>query len=254
MNMNSTSKLTRQWRRISGGWLYGAAAGMTMVFCGCDTTTYDMHQLDQPVVVNGNPFLNSPSAPAPRLTAVDEYDAEVGFSQMVASAGNGTSSQITKKNNAQLVAFSKIGGQDNRLIRNLSFDADFKAFNGLMVLASHISITVTGEVSEIPRPVVVPAPKVTVAAKKVARVASTVTTNTKTVALATNTLTMTNKTVTLTVSTVTTTTNTVPLATNAVATTTTPVTMSTNTVLVPATTNFVSAKPDGAATNQIHSP
>jgi hypothetical protein len=198
MNLNSPSKiiLTPQWRQIPGGWFWGAVAGMMMaVLCGCDTTTYDMHQLEQPVVINSNPFLNSPSGPAPQLTAVDEYDAEVGFSQMVASAGNTTTTQTTVKNNAQLLAFSKIGGQDNRIIRNLSFDADFKAVNALMAMASHISITVTGEVAEIPRPVAVPITTVTVATNKAvvavhkvmaATNAMTLTTNTVMVATTTN--------------------------------------------------------------------
>ena len=147
-------KTTKSPRRVQGWGLkrlsHCAAPLLFIAFCGCDSVTYDMHQMHQPVVINGNPFLDSGNAGVPALAKVDSYAAEVNEAQMTASNGNATTTQINRKNNAQVAAFAKIGGQSNRAILNVTLDANFTAVNALMALGSEISIKATGDVGEFP--------------------------------------------------------------------------------------------------------
>ena len=77
-------------------------ASLAMVFlCSCTSAVYDMRQLQQPVVLNGNPFL-APATPSTlKMTKVDTYTAMVDRGQMAASAGDTTIQEAIVDNQAQ---------------------------------------------------------------------------------------------------------------------------------------------------------
>jgi hypothetical protein len=120
-----------------------------MVVCSCKSVTYDMRRLEQPVLFNNNPCVAGKSACPVQVVNVDNYSATVSESELVASAGNTTTTQRTVANQAQVNAFNKIGGQNNRVIRGLSLDVDYLAINALLALSEKIEVRASGDVAEV---------------------------------------------------------------------------------------------------------
>ena len=91
--------------------------------CSCTSITYDMRKLQQPVVLNDNPFLAPGNGSSLRLTNVDAYDATVSHMTVTSSDGNNTSTSTQVANQAQVNAFNTIAGQ-RRVIRNVTLKAE----------------------------------------------------------------------------------------------------------------------------------
>lgn len=150
MNLKSL-KTFRRVPVLDVSWLAQRVIPLLLAgMCGCESVTYDMHHLHQPVVLNGNPFIEAEGVTAPKLSQVDRYEAEVNYFNVAASGGGYTSSQVGQNNNAQTMAFAKIGGQSNRAICNLTVEADYQAINALIALGTKVSIKVKGDVGEFP--------------------------------------------------------------------------------------------------------
>jgi hypothetical protein len=161
---NNHSELAKEplWLRLP--WkAIGASLSLTLL-CSCTSTVFNVRQIEQPVVLNGNPFL-APATPSSfGMTKVDTYSATIYRSQVVASAGNTTTSAVGLANQAQLNAFQMIGGQANEAICNVSLDADYWAVNALFLLAEKANIQAVGDVSRFQYPVTT-SPLVTVNTK-----------------------------------------------------------------------------------------
>jgi hypothetical protein len=139
----------------------GASLAMTFL-CSCTTApngvrnydgrpqVYNMREMEQPIILNDNPFLLSGTNSPPKLTKVDTYKAEVGHSQMDTEdgSGQGMDTKTSDDNEAQANAFLKIGGQPNRTIRNLSLGAGSGMFNGIFFIFNGSAINSTGDVVE----------------------------------------------------------------------------------------------------------
>lgn len=137
----------------------GVALAM-MLLSSCTSAVYDVRQIQQPIVLNDNPFL-APATPASlNLAKVDTYSATVYRGQITASYGNGyattTTSTLSVANQAQVNAFQAIGGQPNKTICGLSLDIDYLAFNGLFVLADKATIQAAGDVAQFRTPIIAP--------------------------------------------------------------------------------------------------
>jgi hypothetical protein len=150
MQMNRDHHGPKESFRIRSAWTGWARLCplAALCLCACQTATYDVRRLNQPVLLNNNP---SPSSARPvQFTMVDKdvYSSETSFASVVASAGNTTTSSTTSVNQAQVNAFNKIGGQPNRLIHGLTFDVNYVAVNALILLAEKVSITASGNVAE----------------------------------------------------------------------------------------------------------
>ena len=109
-----------------------------------------MRKLDQPVILNDNPFLAAPIVVPPKLVKVDTYSAEVKNSEAMTDNQNTTTQNI---NTAQLNAFLEIGGEPNYFIRNVSLDASGGEANLLFLLVTGADLEATGEATEIQGPV-----------------------------------------------------------------------------------------------------
>jgi len=125
---------------------------LTVFLCSCSSVTYDMMQLKQPILLNGNPFLGSP-AKGCKLVEKDFYAAKVEKSIVTRSSqssgyGTGTTTE-RNQNDAQIKAFEKIGGQDSLTITDIVLDADFLCVNAVFALSESVSITATGKVQEV---------------------------------------------------------------------------------------------------------
>ncbi len=143
----------------SGAALRAVAACVSTAFlCSCSYTVYDMRQLDQPVVLNNNPFLLQPNKPPPKLVKVDAYSAEVNNSNTEEDTSpqdeTTTTTTTTSINTAQLNAFLKIGGEPNYCIRNVSLDAIGGEVNLIFLVATAEDIEATGEVTEVQGPII----------------------------------------------------------------------------------------------------
>lgn len=134
----------------------GASLAMTLL-SSCTTAVYDMRQIQQPIVLNDNPFLSPATPSSLNLAKVDTYSADVYQEQMAASSGSTTATFTGLANKAQLNAFNKIGGQPNRTICDISLDVDQLAVNGLFVLVDKTAIRATGDVAEFRKPIIVQA-------------------------------------------------------------------------------------------------
>lgn len=119
-----------------------AAASFALVFlCSCSSTVYDMRQLNQPVVLNTNPFLISQTAAPPKLITMAPYSATVQYTD----ENNAT----TVINTAQLNAFLQIGGEPSCLIHNVSLDTDGWQRYWVVLLGTSATIKATGEAAQI---------------------------------------------------------------------------------------------------------
>ncbi len=130
------------------------AASFVLVFlCSCTSSVYDMRQLDQPVVLNNNPFLVSRTTPPPKLVRIDTYSAKVSNDESDTQDTTTTSGVDT----AQLNAFLKIGGEPNCSIRNVTLDASCGWVNLVFLFGNGADIEATGEVAQIQAPLLRPA-------------------------------------------------------------------------------------------------
>lgn len=127
---------------------------LTVFLCSCSSVTYDMMQLEHPILLNGNPFLGSP-ANGSKLVEKDSYAAKVGKSTVTSSQpGFGyqpsrTTTQNTNQNEAQIKAFEKIGGQASLTITDIVLEADSLCVNAGVAIGESVSITATGKVQEV---------------------------------------------------------------------------------------------------------
>jgi hypothetical protein len=114
---------------------------------------YDMRKLDQPVTLNGNPFIGEQGARLP-LNAVSGYAATV--SQAIVSAASGPGGQTrtdnTAANEAQVKAFEKIGGDPSLTINRVVLKTDSMGINMLLAMGSSVRIVATGTVQRIQTP------------------------------------------------------------------------------------------------------
>lgn len=119
--------------------------------CGCQSVTYDVRRVPQPILLNQNPCVAGKSAFPPQVVNIgDDYTAKVAQSETVAATSQNTTVTIQRAaNQAQVNAFNKIGGQPNRLIRGLTLDVSFMAVNGLIVLSQNTEIQAHGDIAEV---------------------------------------------------------------------------------------------------------
>lgn len=112
----------------------------------CLTATLDLRDLEEPVILNGNPFLGG--EPEGRVASqVAEYKGQVGES----SVASGYSSSRTVANDAQAAAFEQIGGSKNRAITGLSIEVTGWGMNALFALGEVVAISAKGKVMEYER-------------------------------------------------------------------------------------------------------
>ena len=110
---------------------------------GCMTATLDLRNIEEPVLLTGDPFVGG--APDGMTgNTVGEYEGEVGKS-VTATAYAATVD--TAVNNAQAVAFEKIGGT-RRVITNVSLDIDAWGSNALYAFGEAVIIKAAGIVKE----------------------------------------------------------------------------------------------------------
>lgn len=150
---------------------------LSMLLCSCESATYDVRQIHQPIVLNNNPFLAPANASSLGIRNVDKYIAMVSESDVSASSGYATTTSHGADNQAQVGAFNKIGGQSNRAIRNVSLDTDFWAMNVVFGLAEQESIIATGDVAEFQYPATAASPAPTNAVVSTGDTASSIVTN-----------------------------------------------------------------------------
>lgn len=124
----------------------------SLCLCSCKSVTYDVRRLDQPILLNNNPCLAGTAAARVEVANLDRYSATVSDVDMVASAGNTTTTSRAVVKGAQVNAFNKIGGQQDRVIRGLSFDAECAGINGLFILINKISVQASGDVAQVKCP------------------------------------------------------------------------------------------------------
>ena len=120
---------------------------------------YDMRGVQQPVILNGNPFLALTTNSLPKLVKVDTYAASVNNRHTIVASSEYTTTEINSSgNSAQVNAFMKIGGQDNRVIRKVSV----KAYCGMVYLIFAFinggDIEAKGEVAQFDNPMASPVP------------------------------------------------------------------------------------------------
>lgn len=168
------------WGKQPAWRLFAGATGcvlLSMLLCSCESATYDVRQIHQPIVLNNNPFLAPANASSLELRNVDTYTATVSETDVAAGGGNTTTTSHADVNQAQVNAFNKIGGQSNRAIRNVSLDADFLALNALFLLAEQESISAVGNVAEFQYPATAASPVATNAVVSTGATASSAVTN-----------------------------------------------------------------------------
>ena len=122
--------------RLSMAGLFGASLAALLLSAGCGSNaTLDLCELQQPIVMNGNPFCGRPAAPKALKVAL--YKAAAG-SGNVTFGGN---TAITSQDNAQDAAFKYLGGRKSRAITNVTVVADAFALYFLLVAeGAHVSV------------------------------------------------------------------------------------------------------------------
>jgi hypothetical protein len=120
--------------------------------CSC-TAVYDVRLLEQPVILNDNPFLLSEGGPRFQIAVTtNKYVAEVSKSEtsypLENSDDDEESSRTEETNEAQVHAYGQIGGQTNRFIRKLSLDAQGGHVFWIFMVSSAAQVWAEGEVAE----------------------------------------------------------------------------------------------------------
>lgn len=129
--------------------LFILAGFILFIFNSCMSAKLDMRELKQPVTMNNNPFVYSEGESIPTLNPVDSYSAEVSESYFYSSFMGQSQSQTDVKNEAQLKAFEKIGGDPSKTITGAKIESQYFAINWLIAMGNFISISATGTVSQV---------------------------------------------------------------------------------------------------------
>lgn len=111
----------------------------------CKSTTYDLRDLEVPVVLNSNPFVGRTAASAAGRE-LSRYSARC--EQFLVSGSH--SSTARHQNTAQSSAFEAIGGYDNRAITDVELELSYLFVNALVALGDQSEIVATGRVMEYP--------------------------------------------------------------------------------------------------------
>ena len=127
----------------------GLAIPMAIGLGGCQAVKYDLRNLQQPVVLNRNPWLVGKGAPALKLVDFDTYEARVDRSSETSGSSNTTTTSEHQTNTAQANAFAKIGGRTDAAIHEVTVEADALAVNALLALGELVSIKAKGKVAEV---------------------------------------------------------------------------------------------------------
>lgn len=127
----------------------GLAIPLAIGLGGCTSVNYDLRNLQQPVVLNRNPWLVGKGAPSLKLVDVDTYEARVDRSSVTSGGSNTTTTSEHQTNTAQANAFAKIGGRTDAAIHEVTVEADALAINALLALGEQISIKANGKVAEV---------------------------------------------------------------------------------------------------------
>jgi hypothetical protein len=113
---------------------------------------FDVRQIKQPIVINENPFLASPTNIPPELTKVDIYTAEVN--DTISFFNNPATENFV--NNPRENALQKIDGETNRMIHNMTLQTSWVMFAGFLLFGDGGGIRCTGDVAEFQGPLTVP--------------------------------------------------------------------------------------------------
>lgn len=110
---------------------------------GCQTSTFDLSDLKQPVVINGNAHIGGCPSDI-QATQVDEYSGRVFYSHMadLSARGNEPSTITQGLNSAQVRAFEKLA--EDRAITNLTITAESLS----TIFGEATAVGVTGTVME----------------------------------------------------------------------------------------------------------
>ncbi len=127
----------------------GLAVPLAIGLGGCQTVHYDLRNLQQPVVLNRNPWLSGKGASSLKLVDFDTYEAEVGQGSETAGGAYTTTTSGHQTNDAQANAFAKIGGRTDATIHEITVEADALAVNALLALGEQVSIKAKGKVAEV---------------------------------------------------------------------------------------------------------
>jgi hypothetical protein len=145
------------WRSGRGGWKGRARRAtcsgsvlLCTVLCSCMSVMYDLRDLEQPVTMNGNPFVCAPDA-APSLRPIDGYVASVSKAVGGASSSMNTTSMDEERNEAQARAFEKIGGDASLAITDVRLDAESLGVFLLTAIMASSKVGAMGAVQQIDR-------------------------------------------------------------------------------------------------------
>ena len=105
---------------------------------------YDMRKLENPVVMNSNPFIGDRNF-RPKLETVDAYSVEVYKMKF----GGQYTTNSSGQNPAQVEAFKKIGGDDTKAITDVKIDLQSFFFYGLLLIGDGNNIAATGKIRQI---------------------------------------------------------------------------------------------------------
>lgn len=127
-----------------------------ILFCvclwSCMSVKYDMRKLEQPITMNGNPFVCDKQN-RPSMKQIDYFSARVSSALIAASSPGQYQTQTTTQNmganEAQAKAFERIGGDMSLTITDIQFNTESMGINLLFALASGVEISATGTVQQI---------------------------------------------------------------------------------------------------------
>jgi hypothetical protein len=121
----------------------------SLSLCACQSVTYDLRKLEQPVVFNKNPYLIGTKNNSVKLIDIDKYSAKVNKMSVTASNSYATTTSNKYHDPAQANAFAKIGGRTDLTIREVTLNVTAVAVNALLALGENTSIDANGKVTEI---------------------------------------------------------------------------------------------------------
>ena len=124
------------------------AASLAMLSLGCITQTLDLRNLEEPVVLNGDPAVGG--SDLERWTVIGRYHGTVTETVTGTSSGSGNSTRTTTlENDAQEQAFLEIGGHKNRAITSVQISVAAFALNLLTYIRAEVDIDAWGAVVEL---------------------------------------------------------------------------------------------------------
>ena len=126
-------------------WRSRAASALLLLSLGgvgCMTAKLDMRNIENPVLLNALPSSGDDRVVRP----IDAVDVKVNRSLGIASTGYTSTSSSTVENDAELVAFEKVGGYDDRAITEMEVTAGGSGVNLLLILVGSVTVTGKGQV------------------------------------------------------------------------------------------------------------